>query len=196
MRLATIQPVHIESYPEAEVPIELRVQQVALQDRTWPSDKPTAPSPWHDPGLRPVSMLCVHDDRVVAALDILSKDITHVGTTYSASGLSAVVTDPAYRGRGYGHRIVQAARDVIAASRADLGIFTCDTPLRTFYERAGWRCLEDTVLVGGTADAPYPSDLFDKVTMAEFFSEKARANAEAFIGSRIELYPGQIDKLW
>jgi hypothetical protein len=33
--------------------------------------------------------------------------------------------------------------------------------------------------------------------MAAFFSPKAlAASAGAFIGSRIELYPGEIDKLW
>jgi GNAT superfamily N-acetyltransferase len=141
-------------------------------------------------------MLLIDEGRVVSALDILSKELVHCGQRYAASGLSTVVTDEALRGRGYGLKLVEAAREAIAASGVDLGIFTCDTPLRTFYERAGWQVLPGTVLVGGTPEAPFPSDQFDKVTLASFFSAKARRFADTFVGCRIELYPGEIDKLW
>lgn len=188
--------MQIVSYPEAEVPLDLRVQVVSLQDQAWPSDQPSDPSAWHDPALRPLSMLLVDDGHVLAALDILSKEFTHAGWSYSASGLSTVVTDPLHRGKGYGRTLVEAARGTIAASGADLGIFTCDRPLQGFYENAGWQCLSGTVIIGGTLEAPFPSDLFDKVTMAAFFSPKARNVADAFIGSRIELFPGEIDGLW
>jgi aminoglycoside 2'-N-acetyltransferase I len=190
--------MQIVSHPEGEVPLELRLQVVAIQEQAWPTDHPSGPAPWHDPLLEPLSVLLVDDGRVLAALDILSKDIVHRGESYAASGLSAVVTDRDQRGNGYGHRIVEAARDVIATSGVDLGIFTCDRHLLRFYERAGWECLPGTVVVGGTRDDPFPSDRFDKVTMAAFFSPKAlaAASAGAFIGSRIELYPGEIDKLW
>ena len=40
----------------------------------------------------------------------------------------------------------------------DLGIFTCDRPLREFYQRAGWEELPGTVLVGGTPQEPFASD--------------------------------------
>jgi aminoglycoside 2'-N-acetyltransferase I len=133
---------------------------------------------------------------VVSALDILSKDIVHQGETYAASGLSAVVTDRRRRGKGYGHTIVETARQMIEASGADLGIFTCDRYLQAFYERAGWTLLPGTALIGGTRENPYPSDQFDKVTLASFFSLRARAAAKAFIGTHIELYPGKIDRLW
>jgi aminoglycoside 2'-N-acetyltransferase I len=187
--------MHVESYPEAQVPSLLRTQQVKLQDQAWP-DEPSTPEPWHDPALRPVSVLLVDGDRVLAALDILSTRLTHLGHTYAASGLSAVVTDRSQQGKGYGRRLVQEARRIMASSGVDLGIFTCDRSLRVFYERAGWRCLEGTVLVGGTPDAPFPSDLFDKVTMAAFFSGRARDAAGSFIGRRVELFTGEIDKLW
>jgi hypothetical protein len=54
------------------------------------------------------------------------------------------------------------------------------------------------VLVGGTPDAPFPSDQpgFDKVTMGDFFSAAARREHGLFLGARIDLYPGEIDKLW
>ncbi len=188
--------MEVLAFPEADVPLDLRVQQVALQDQAWPSDHPSGPGPWHDPALRPLSMLLIDDGRVLAALDILSKDIIHGGEGYSASGVSAVVTDLPQRGMGYGLKLVGAARRQIAEAGADLGVFTCDRHLQAFYERAGWQSLPGTVLIGGTPDTPFPSDPFEKVTMAAFFSPRANASAESFIGSRIELYPGEIDELW
>ncbi|GAA3050511.1 hypothetical protein GCM10020000_34220 [Streptomyces olivoverticillatus] len=91
-----------------------------------------------------------------------------------------------------------AARTEIAERGADLGLFTCDRELRGFYEGAGWQVLEGTVLVGGTPQEPFPSDRegFDKVTVASFFTDRAKRDAEAFRGCRIELYPGVIDRLW
>ena len=192
--------MQVVSFPEEDVPLPFRTQVVALQDQAWPDDEPRDGSAGlaetHDPALRPVSMLLIEGDRVLAALDILSKDITHGGRRYAASGLSTVVTDPVERGKGFGRRLVLAARDAIRDSGADLGVFTCDRHLQAFYESAGWQTLVDTVLVGGTVDAPFPSDRFDKVTMAAFFSAQARDHAEEFQHARIELYPGDRDKLW
>ena len=186
----------VVAYPEAEVPPELRLQQVSLQEQAWPSGRPPELAPWHDPALQPVSVLLVENGSVLAALDILSKDIVHRGQPYSASGLSAVVTDRRRRGQGHGRKLVEAARGMIQASGCDLGIFTCDRELQGFYQRAGWQPLPGTVLVGGTPREPLPSDQLDKVTMGLLVSPRARAHAEELIGGRVELYPGRIDKLW
>lgn len=186
----------IVSFPEAEVPPGLREQVHALQRQAWPDDEPSVPGPVHDPALDPVSLLLVVDGRVVSALDILTKEITHGGERLLARGLSSVVTDLQLRGQGHALRLVAAAREAIAASGADLGIFTCDRPLHAFYERAGWDVQPGTVLVGGTPEEPFPSDLFDKVTMAAFFTPRARRLADSFPGRRIALHPGSIDRLW
>ena len=177
---------------EQDVPRALRAQVRALHDQAWGRSGGAG----HDPELRPLSMLLVEDGRVLSALDILSKDIEHAGERYSASGLSTVVTDEALRGRGYGHTLVSAAREQIATSGADLGIFTCDRPLGPFYVSAGWEIVPGAVLVGGTPDDPFPSDQWDKVTLAGFFSARARHGAATFAGARIPLYPGTIDRLW
>ena len=178
-------------YSEPVVPEPLRRQVLRLRAQVWPPDGDDL----HDPALRPLSMLLVEDGAVRSALDVLSTTIVHRGSTYAVSGLSTVVTDQAYRGAGYGRRLVSAAKLQIADSGADLGLFTCDRPLQSFYESAGWTTL-DAVLIGGTREDPFPSDQFDKVTMAAFFSELGKANAVQFEHSRIELYPGDIDKLW
>jgi aminoglycoside 2'-N-acetyltransferase I len=141
-------------------------------------------------------MLLIEAGRVLAALDILSKPIVHGGETYAASGLSMVVTDRAVHRRGYGKRIVEAAREAMRAGGADLAIFTCDTPLAPFYESAGFEVLRGSVMVGGTQSNPFPSDRFDKVTLASFFTSRALERAADFTGARIELHSGEIDKLW
>jgi GNAT superfamily N-acetyltransferase len=188
------------AFPEAEVPLDLRRQQVALQDLAWPPETPGAGSsgagPWHDPALSPWSLLLVEDGRVLAALDVLSKEVVHAGEVFAASGLSAVVTDPDLRGRGYASTLCAEARRWIGDRGTDLGLFTCDRPLLGLYVRAGWEHLEGSVLVGGTQGDPFPSDLFDKVTLGAFFTPRAIAAAPGFRGARVELYPGTVDRLW
>ncbi|MEU7642005.1 MULTISPECIES: GNAT family N-acetyltransferase [unclassified Streptomyces] len=193
--------MQILTFPEAATPVELRTQVGEIQEQAWPSEPGVIPrldAPVHDPALRPRSMLLLADGTVLAALDILTKEITHAGRGYVAGGLSTVVTHREARGRGHGRRLVAAAREALATDAYDLGLFTCDRPLRAFYESAGWHHLPDTVLVGGTPQAPFPSDRpgFDKVTMADFFSPRARRDRASFRGSRIALHSGDIDKLW
>lgn len=184
-------------HPEAEVPSDLRAQVWELQEQAWPTGRPD-PGVGHDPALLPRSMLLLDGPRVVAALDLLTKEITHAGQVFRACGLSAVVTDRARRGRGHGGRLVAAARGHLAELGVDLGVFSCDRPLEPFYRRAGWQLLPGTVLVGGTPQEPFPSDRpgFDKVVLAEFVTAHARAHRASFAGARIALYPGGIDRLW
>jgi len=192
--------VDILVFGEQDTPAGLRAQVVAMQETAWPTGRQSdvAAGPTHDPALRPLSMLLVETGEVFAALDILSKDLEHAGRRFSAGGLSTVVTRQDVHGRGHGGMLVAAAREVMAGSGLDLGLFTCDRPLRQFYERAGWHPLAGAVLIGGTPADPLPSDrpCFDKVVMAEFFSTAAKAARESFNNCRIELYPGGIDKLW
>ncbi|WP_424216559.1 GNAT family N-acetyltransferase (plasmid) [Streptomyces sp. BI20] len=196
--------VPILSFPETETPPELRAQVLALQDDAWPSSgpRPVDPSPGspvHDPALRPVSVLSVAADGTVrAALDVLRTELWHAGARWAVGGLSTVVTRRAERGRGHGGRLAAAGRALMVDEGLDLGLFTCDRPLRGFYEGAGWVMLPGTVLVGGTVSDPFPSDApgFAKVTMSAFFTPAARAAASGFRHARVGLYPGAIDRLW
>lgn len=184
-------------WPETEVPAELRAQVWALQEQAWPSGG-ADPGRSHDPLLLPESMLLLDGGLVLAALDLLTKEIDHAGRAYRARGLSTVVTGRAHQGRGHGRRLVAAALQEILRSGADLGLFTCDRPLQPFYESAGWQLLPGTVLIGGTAAEPFASDRpgFDKVTMGAFCSPRARAGRESFEHTRIALHPGVLDRLW
>ncbi len=179
------------------MPPELRAQALRLQEQAWPSEPGEAGDPSHDPALAPYSLLLVDGaGTVLAALDVLSKEIGHAGEGWRVAGLSRVVTDRTRQRAGHGRTLVAAALAEIRADGADLGIFTCDRPLRGFYTSAGWRELPGSVLVGGTPEAPFPSDQWDKVTMAAFLTPRARAAAPRFTGARIGLYPGDVDRLW
>jgi len=188
--------VEILTWPEADVPADLRPQVVALQDQAWPGTEPNGPEPWHDPALRPVSLLLVDDGRVLAALDILSKRLGHRGETYRASGLSTVVTDIAARRRGHGLRLIVAAHEAMRSAGADLAIFTCDADLAPFYERGGYEVLVGAVLVGGTPAEPLPSDRLGKAVLWCPYTPHAEGHAADFRGTRIGLYPGTVDRIW
>ncbi|MBA8927525.1 GNAT superfamily N-acetyltransferase [Kutzneria viridogrisea] len=188
-------------FPEEATPLELRTQVLELQRQAWPPDNASDGSEdglTHDPALRPQSVLLVNDGTVLAALDVLCKEIVHAGRSYAVGGLSTVVTRQEARGRGHGRYLVSAARELMSTRSLDLGLFTCDRPLQAFYESAGWHLLPGTVLVGGTPRNPFPSDQpgFDKVTMGAFFSTGSKQAETSFHNARIELYPGEIDKLW
>ncbi|MFF0869616.1 GNAT family N-acetyltransferase [Nonomuraea sp. NPDC003560] len=196
----------IRSFPEPDVPAHLLAQVRDLQREAWPGHDFPAPDgggPAHDPALAPRTMLLLdegdgREGTVLAALDILSKTLTHAGHRFRAAGLSTVVTRKAARGRGHGRRLVGAARAAIADAGFDVALFTCDRPLQGFYESAGWSAIPGAVLVGGTPQAPFPSDLpgFDKVTMGDFPSPHGRAHRLSFHHARVELHPGEIDRLW
>jgi GNAT superfamily N-acetyltransferase len=182
----------IVEYAEADVPPALKLQVARLQRQAWPEDGPPTANPVHDPALRPLSMLLLEDDRVLTALDVLSKTVEHDRRPFAASGLSTVVTDEARRREGHGLRLVEAARRRIGELGADVALFTCDRPLQGFYEAAGFELLPGTVLVGGTQADPLRSDAFDKVTLGCFYAPDARA----LVGGEILLHPGEIDRLW
>lgn len=183
-------------FPEAEVPAELRGQVLALQQLAWPGDAAPGLQAIHDPALSPLSLLLVENGRVLSALDILSKSLRHADAEFRASGISCMVTQPEDRSRGLGRLLAASARETMQANGADLGIFTCDRPLRRFYQACGWQELPGAVLLGGTPEAPLASSRFDKAVMACFFSAEAKRLAARFERCEIALYPGAIDTLW
>jgi GNAT superfamily N-acetyltransferase len=188
--------VEILTRPEAEVPPPLARQVRALQEQAWPPADPAGAATGHDPLLQPVVLLAVEDGRVQAALAVLSKRLAHRGERYEAAGLSAVVTDPAVRRRGFAAALIIAARRWMEENGKDLALFTCDASLAPFYESGGYEVLPGTVLVGGTPEDPFPSDRFDKATLWAPLTAHARDHAADFRNARIELHPGVIDRLW
>jgi len=200
------------------LPPDLKAGVIEVLEGAWPTGRPLEERitrPLADRSHAPVSMLLVQDTParlseaeqaesddsgagtapiVLAYLTIPTKTITQAGHTYTASGLSAVSTHPSHRGHGHGATLVHAAYEHIAASGVDLAVFTCDEPLAAFYQAAGWTLMPTTVVVGGTAEAPFRADTlrspegFRKVTFMAFFSKAASTRRPDFESADVHLH--------
>jgi aminoglycoside 2'-N-acetyltransferase I len=159
-----------------ELSLDLKSQVIALLESAWPSERSVARQlrePLHDPARNPLALLLLDAGAVIGYLAIPSTTIRLADHTYRASGLSAVITHPDHRRRGHGHQLVVGAREAIAASGADIGVFTCDPPLVSFYVGCGWTPMPRTAVVGGTRARPFPAAPLGKQTMMGFFSPLA-----------------------
>lgn len=182
---------------EEELPDDLRRQTVEALCEEWPgafSGGKADRTQLNDPALHAMIFSLVVDGQLASHLSVQRKTIEHRGESYKAHGLSGVLTVPAFRGKGYGEQIVRAATAFMKQDGADIGLFTCDPPLRTFYERCGWTLLEGASLVGGTRTKPFPSDTLGKITFARFFSARVQAHRNDFVGAALwlELHEGDL----
>jgi aminoglycoside 2'-N-acetyltransferase I len=176
--------------PEAKLPDDLRTQTLkALRDE-WLgafTGAKAGRTQLNDPALHAMIFSLVVDSQLASHVSVPQKTIVHRGEPCRAYGLSGVLTVPAFRGRGYGEQVVRAATAFMEQDGADIGLFTCDPPLRTFYERCGWAVLERASLVGGTRAKPFPSNALGKTTFARFFSACAQARRNDFVDTTIWL---------
>jgi len=182
--------VEIVSYPAGAVPPDLTRDLMALMRAEAPdafTGERARRTTLHDPHLDPICFFGRHDGRLVSYAAVLRHVVAHAGEAYRACGLSWVHTSMPSRGRGFGRLVVDAATAFMVTGGTDLILFTCDPPLRRFYERSGYRCMEGSSLVGGTRARPFPSDALGKVTMMRFVSEKARRHRASFEGVPIWL---------
>jgi GNAT superfamily N-acetyltransferase len=176
--------------PEVELPDDLLRQTLVALRSEWPGAFTRAKAgrtQLNDPALHAMIFSLVVDSQLASHLSVPRKSIEHRGESYMAHGLSGVLTVPAFRGKGYGERVVRAAATFMEQDGADVGLFTCDPPLRRFYERCGWTQLEGASLVGGTRAKPFPSDRLGKITFGRFFSARAQARRNDFMGAAIWL---------
>lgn len=111
--------------------------------------------------------------------------IEHLGKSYVVYGVGAVMTYPAFRGEGYGRRIVDATSDFISSSDADLGMLFTSPDLFAFYEKSGWSTLTREGVYAGDPQHP---DYVDAHSMILPVSEKGRSCREDF--ERGNLYVG------
>lgn len=181
----------VESVVYNDSPDDLRRRFALLRHRADPAKRPlpgeTVP-PQHDPALNAISFYSCVDGDVVSYAAVVRKTITHGEQAFDIAGISSVVTDPVFRGRGFGIRTVSAATRWIERSGADFGIFTCDPPLTRFYAQAGgWPVARDVVLVGGRSEAALRSDTLGKVVLMRFLTGKALDAASILSSATIDL---------
>ena len=121
-------------------------------------------------------VICERDMLISHAL-VRQRTLNHAGETYSLYGVGAVMTHPAFRGEGYGQRVVAAATASICASSADVGMLFTYPALETFYGNCGWVHLSDPGIHYGDPANPKFENAF---TMMVFVSERAKAHRADF----------------
>ncbi|NJK78726.1 MAG: GNAT family N-acetyltransferase [Chloroflexaceae bacterium] len=111
-------------------------------------------------------------------------DLEHAGVQYRCYGLSTVLTFPAFRRRGYGGQMVQAAITLITqAADADIALLWTTPNNIDWYTRYGWRALPALTTLVGDPAAPEVDD--EETAMMLFISEKGRAGEPAFEQGRV-----------
>jgi GNAT superfamily N-acetyltransferase len=94
------------------------------------------------------------------------------GKSYKTYGLSGVLTYPAFRKKGYGRQVVEAATNYIKQQAdADMAILWTNENLLPFYERHGWQHTAKVTVTAGPQDNP---ELTYGFPMMLFLSEQAR----------------------
>jgi aminoglycoside 2'-N-acetyltransferase I len=139
---------------------------------------PLMPDEWH-----PVHVVLAEQDVVFSYAGVVWQMMQHDGETYKMYGLSSVFTYPAFRRKGYGAQVVEAASARIAQdSAADIAVLFTDAHLAPFYAPGGWKAVPDITIQTGDPAAPTDYDAF---TMMRFLSPKGKAAREVFAGKRV-----------
>ena len=163
--------IEIIACPEEDLPGDLLRQTLEALRAEWPGAFTGAKADrtqLNDPALHAMNFSLVVGGQLASHLSVQRKIIEHRGESYKAHGLSGVLTVPAFRGKGYGEQIVRAATAFMEQDGADIGLFTCDPPLRTFYERCA-DAAGGGVARGRTRNKPFPSHTLGKMTFRALF---------------------------
>lgn len=168
----------------------LRFAIARLQHRAYPALIPPPEetfTPEHDPALDALSFYLADNGRIISYAAVVHLSVIHAGETYRASGLSCVATDPDFRRRGLGTRVIAVATRAILDSDADLGLFTCDPPLTDFYTQVGWSLAPNVVLIGNRMPGALSSATLGKGVLIRLISARAQAAAESLEQSVLDL---------
>lgn len=188
----------MQQFLQQDSPTPLKEQIIELMQHEWPQVfagiSGEIPFP-ENPDAHPTSFVLIQDNAVICHVAVPWKYITHAGQTYKAFGLSEVMTHPSHRHQGFGLQLVKEATSFIQKNDPDIGLYTCQPNLVSFYTKGGWEHLKNTNLIGGTRNKPFRSDSIGAVTMMRFFSEKAQQNRSAFEGTDVYLELGE-KMLW
>jgi len=94
------------------------------------------------------------DGRPVTHVGLLQHTVTAGSQPVRVCGVGGVVTVPDAHGKGYAsHAMRHAASMMHEELAADFGLLFCRDPLVPFYERLGWRKVQETVEIEQPAGA-------------------------------------------
>ena len=136
----------------------------------------------------PTHFVLAQGQTVISYTGVVWRTIEHAGDFYRTYGLSCVFTFPAFRGREYGRRVVNAATAHIdAAGDGDIALLFTWSDRERFYQHCGWESMPRTKILIGDRTRP---QLHDFLPMMRFLSAKGRAQRSTFDDT--QLYVGEI----
>ncbi len=128
------------TWPSRDLPLDIRCQVNSfMRIHAWQvfRAKPIGRD-FIDDATHPISFALVDHHTLISHALVSWRFLTQAGQPYKAYGLSAVLTYPEFRGRGYGHHVVEAASRYILTSDADVALLRCKPELYRFYQASGW----------------------------------------------------------
>ncbi len=167
-------------YPDEQLPPHLKCQILSFLRMMWPQGfmGENRLRDWISPAEdHSISMMFVEEDILISHTQVVWKFLNLAGETYKAYGLSGVLTYPAFRGQGFGRRIVEKGTAYIDTTDADIAMFHCDKSLKKFYSACGWIPMETAVTYIGPKDHQVISS---ELLMMRFYSEGGKKSRTAF----------------
>lgn len=153
----------------------LRIKWYEYDPYQWSRNPPATPDFWH-----PAYFLMVAGEGLLSTAKVVWWHVKHDNHEYKCYGLTGVFTYPAWRRRGYGKQVVQAATEHILASDADLAILWTapENPfLKQFYAACGWTHYQDVKLRFYEGERSSEDDAF---RMMLFVSDRVKQRRQAF----------------
>lgn len=116
---------------------------------------------------------------LIAYAGIICTAIEHQGIAYKCYGLTGVLTFPAFRKKGYGGRLIEAANNLIREdASADIALLWTATHNVRFYAQQGWEPMPNMQTFDGDPAQPTPHN--DEVRLMLFLSEKGKQGRDTF----------------
>lgn len=115
---------------------------------------------------------------LISHADVSQRTITHAGATFRLGCVGEVMTHPAFRHAGHGHRAVAAATELILNSPVDVGMLFTSPDLEPFYAANGWAAVRpDPGITFGDPVQPHFDAAF---VMMQFVSAHGKTHRDDF----------------
>jgi GNAT superfamily N-acetyltransferase len=124
---------------------------------------------------QPVYFVLAEEQALFSQAAVVTQTVGCNGRIYSCGGLSSALTYPAFRKRGYGSQVVEAATTYLKASAFDVALLWTDADKADFYGR--WEHQPAIQAYSGDKDAP---QLYDAFMMILFLSDRAKVHQAEF----------------
>ncbi|HLA42527.1 MAG TPA: GNAT family N-acetyltransferase [Aggregatilineales bacterium] len=126
---------------------------------------------------KPIYFIVAEEQALFSHAGVVTRTVECNGETYSCTGLSGVLTYPAFRKRGYASQVLDAANEYITNSDFDMALLWTGDDMEGFYARWGWEHIPGLKTYYRDRNNP---ELHDPFTMIRILSDRAKANRADF----------------